>query len=207
MSQLNSTTRGFTKFQWMISFAIIASLVIATLVIGFSLSERQQTQRFNDVAQKLFYEADLRVGELRNVRKSMLGMHYASDEFAGADIEAFAVQLRQYMPALHSLGMVEHVDGSLREQYEAWMLESGNDTFRIHEYTEFGEATEGENRESYLPIISIDSRDSEIRALLGTNLSAVDDISSQLPDVIRATHWYCNQLTSQNPRPTLKRNA
>jgi len=96
MSLSHPTTRGFTKLQWTVSIATIAAVVIATLVGGYIVSERQQTQRFSEASQKLFYEADLRVGELHNVRKSMLGMHYASDEFAGADIEAFAVQLIQY---------------------------------------------------------------------------------------------------------------
>jgi len=184
MSRLGSKNRGFTKLQWATATAALVAIVLTTILVGYTVTQQQQTQRFSEASQKLFYEADLRVGELRNVRNSMLGMHYASDEFAGADIEAFAVQLRQYMPALRSLGMVEHVDGTLRTQYESWMAEAGNETFQIHEYDTSGNLNRDLDSESYLPIISIDSRDSEMQAILGLNLGGVDGIATQLPLVI-----------------------
>jgi len=131
----------------------------------------------------------------------MLGMHYASDEFAGADIEAFAAQLRQYMPALHSLGMVEHVDGAMLDNYENWMIEAGNDAFQIHEFGAEGQSMSNRNRKSYLPIISIDSTDTSSKNMLGTDLSSLEGVASQLPFVIRSDEAFMVPIPDNWPLP------
>lgn len=201
MPNSSSTHRGFSTFQWSLATIGVATLVVAVLLTGYSVTHRQQTQEFEDASQKLFFDVGLQVAELRSMKKSMLGMHYASDEFAGADIEAFAAQLRQYMPALRSLGMVEHVDGTMRDQYEIWMAEDGRDSFRIHEYNLEGQATSDLIKDSYLPIISVDSRDSDTQALLGTNLSSIEQIATQMPYIIRSGEAFMVPIPSGWPVP------
>lgn len=201
MPQQSTSNSGFSRVQWFLAILTIAVLVVSVLVTGYFSTKKQQTQAFHKASQTLFHGVDLRAAELRNAQKSMLGMYYASDEFAGADIEAFAAQLRQYMPALHSLGMVEHVDGAMLDHYEKWMAEAGNDSFQIHEYNLEGRVATDRSRETYLPIISVDSGDSVKRKLLGTNLSSLDAVASQLPFVIRSGEAFMVPIPDNWPVP------
>jgi len=192
---------GFSRLQWCLAILTIVVLVVSVSVVGYIVTKNQQTQAFNKASQTLFYGVDLRAAELRNAQKSMLGMHYASDEFAGADIEAFAAQLRQYMPALHSLGMVEHVDGAMLANYEKWMVEAGNDAFRIHEYGADGQSSSDLTRDTYLPIISIDSKEATTQNLLGADLSSLDGVASQLAFVIRSGEAFMAPVPEKWPVP------
>ncbi len=141
------------------------------MLIGWHLTWQTQARQFDDHADKAFHAAGVRIAELRSVMQSMLGMHYASDEFAGADIDAFARQLRFYSPFVRGLGMFEYVDGGVRANYEKFMSERLDRRFRIHGYDAAGRPHARSIQERYLPLISIDSGDPSSLALLGTDLA------------------------------------
>jgi len=105
------------------------------------------------------------------------------------------------MPALHSLGMVEHVDGAMLDNYEQWMIETGNDSFKIHEYEEHGGSTSNPTRKSYLPIISIDSKDAINQDILGTDLGSLKSVASQLPIAIRSGKALMAPIPNKWPLP------
>lgn len=157
-------------------FIVTVLLILVSTYSGVRISHNQQVQEFSKDSQLLFTEATSKVVEIRSVMKSMLGMHYASDEFAGADIEAFASQLRQYSPSTHvqDLGMFEYIDASLRSEYEIWMQQQGLTGFTIHPLSNLPEESTAiaQALRDY-PIISIDSPSGDKQRLLGLNLVSV----------------------------------
>ena len=155
---------------------VMLLLAAAVLGAGWQITGWQQARLFEDHARSRFHETGVRIAELRSVMQSMLGMHYASDEFAGADIEAFAQQLRVYSPFVRGLGMFEFVSGGMRENYEAFMGNRLERTFSIHDYDARGAIRRSGERARYLPLISIDSADRASRALLGTDMASDPDL-------------------------------
>lgn len=156
----------------------LAILVLLTLCIyvGLTISYGQQVRAFNENSEKLLNEATSNVVEVRSIMKSMLGMHYASDEFAGADIDAFASLLRQYLNSTHvqDVGMFEYIDSEFRAMYESWMREQGSPNFRIHSLPGLRDSSVSVSQPSYdFPIISSDAPQSEKHRLLGLNLATI----------------------------------
>ena len=100
----NALNAGFSRNEVSFIAALILCVVVGTLMWGYQISEQGQIERFEQKSQLLNNAAGLRIAETRSFIKSVEGMHYASDEFAGGDIEAFVKQVRQYSPYLHSLG-------------------------------------------------------------------------------------------------------
>ena len=121
-----------------------------------------------------------RVVEMRGVLKSMLGMHYASDEFAGPDIEAFGEQLRAYSPFVRSIGMFGSVDGALRADYERYLAASGGGEAGILVWDENDGARRSGPRDRYAPIESIDPLDAAGKRFIGTDLGSVPAIAGPL---------------------------
>jgi len=180
MSSQNNSNGGLSRSELWILGCFGVVLISVALFTGFRFTQQHQQRVFTEQSQQFFHEVGLRVVELRSVMKSMLGMHYASDEFAGADIDVFAAQLRQYSPFVHSLGMFEDVDGSMRSNYERWMANKSQSSFTIHDYAREGESIPSANRERFLPLISINPVDPASVSLLGTDFGSNSVIANLL---------------------------
>ena len=165
--------------ECVLAAGLIVLLAFLTLAGGRSFLRVAETDRFEAASAAALRAVGERVIEMRGVMKSMLGMHYASDEFGGVDIEAFAEQLRAYSPFVRSIGMFGAVDGSLREDYERYHTESSGVPFVIHAWTGEGETSE-RSGERYLPVRSVDPLDAIGRRFLGTDLGSVSAIAVPL---------------------------
>ncbi len=98
---------GFSKNEAKVFGFLILCVAVGTLTWGYRNAEREQSLHFAEQSQRINNSAGLRIAETSSFIKSIEGMHYASDDFAGPDIEAFVNQVRQYSPFLHSLGMFQ----------------------------------------------------------------------------------------------------
>lgn len=178
---LASFSRGERAF-----IAIVFLVAIAgSLSWGYYSSEKRQIQEIEQQAQQLHQAAGLRIAETRSFIKSIQGMHYASDEIAGADIEAFAEQVRQYSPYLHSLGMFKDVTGELREEFQNYIRrEYGIKSFSIHHYSESGKSLPSPDQKRYQPVITITPNDKEHEIMLGADFSTSAEIASMLSTAI-----------------------
>lgn len=156
----------------------VSLLVLLAICIysGFEISHSRQVQVFTEKTEKLLNEATSNVVEVRSIMKSMLGMYYASDEFAGADIEAFASLLRQYSNSTHvqDVGMFEYIDSEFRSMYESWMHQQGSPDFRIRSLPSLpGAPTPASPHSHDFPIISTDSPVGDKQRMLGLNLASI----------------------------------
>ena len=126
------------------------------------------------------------VVELEAVLKSLLGMHYASDEFAGLDINAFADQLRFFSPFVNSIGMFGVVDETLRHDFEHAAAIYKNQQFDIHTYSSAGVSERHVSAHTYLPIISVEPFNEIGHGSLGLDLASDPDIAAILQDSKRS---------------------
>ncbi len=102
--------------------ALVVGAALCAAAVGWRVAAGLERDRFEHASGLLLRTAGERVVETRGVLRSMVGMHYASDEFAGADIEAFAEQLRIHTPFVESLGIAAAVEPGLREDYERYAI-------------------------------------------------------------------------------------
>ncbi len=176
----NALKAGFSRNEVSFIAALILCVVFGTLMWGYQISEQDQIERFEHKSQLLNNAAGLRIAETRSFIKSVEGMHYASDEFAGGDIEAFVNQVRQYSPYLHSLGMFQAVKPSMLMSYWDQMLENGSDSYSIHEYAETGERVAVSRKARYLPVHTIAPMEASHEPILGTDLAGSKEIDELL---------------------------
>ena len=179
MNDGNRQSRAFSRGEWSLAVALVSLLVLLTLAGGRSFVRASETARFEAASAAALRSVGERVIEMRGVMKSMLGMHYASDEFGGVDIEAFAEQLRTYSPFVRSIGMFGAVDDTLRVDYEAYHAERNLMPFAIHAWEESGERR-AVSEARYLPVESVDPLDEIGRRFLGTDLGSVAAIAEPL---------------------------
>jgi len=142
-----------------------------------------------------------KVVEIRGVKRAILGMHYASDEFAGNDIQAFAEQTQRYAPYVEGMGLYSSISGTLRKEFETYTAASLQMPFFIHSYGPDGTPVRHDNREEYYPITSVHSDSYRERGFLGTDLAVEDGIAAVLKEAIstgqgalvaRPKHWPIN---------------
>lgn len=160
----------FTVREWLTVCAMVVIVAALALATGYRISRNSQVEHFDTRSNTLLRGVGERVIELRGVIKSMLGMHYASDEFAGVDIDAFAEQLRNYSPFVHSLGMFTIVDGDLLAEFELQGAMFEQTRFQVHSYAATGERIPVSARSLHVPVISIDPLDQVGSEFLGVDL-------------------------------------
>ena len=190
---------GFSRNELSFIAALILCVVVGTLTWGYRISEQEQIQHFENKSQLVNTAAGLRIAETRSFIKSIEGMHYASDEFAGGDIEVFVNQVRQYSPYLHSLGMFQAVKPPMLVTYWEQMLAKGLDSYTIHNYSEIGERIPVSRKERYLPVHSIAPLDNEHESLLGADLAGSKDIDHLLDTAIDTAESFITQSSEGWP--------
>jgi len=179
-SQSSQHSGIFTLREWVAAVLLISIAVFVTLALGYRYIHDNKKHQLQSDAELVLSDVGERVIELQGVLNSMLGMHYASDEFAGLDISAFAEQLRHYSPFVRNIGMFGVVDRELRSEYEKYAAVYKDYTFLIHGPGMDGNATSDNLPSSYYPIISIDPLDQQGIDNLGFDLSTAAEMAQAI---------------------------
>lgn len=177
------------RIHWLIAALSVVMCAALTLSAGWFIAERAAKDQFEQTANAILRQTGERIVETRGVLKSMLGMHYASDEFAGVDIEAFAEQLRTYSPFVQAIGMFGVVDGQMREDYEAYFSSTLDHPFSVREWDRSGGSFKPiapDSQQELWPINLIDPLDEIGLAFLGTDLGSVPEINVVMDSVVRS---------------------
>ena len=173
-----SKFRLFTVREWLLSIIFVIACGAGTFKIGLSIIHQSELGDFQEQSESRLNDIGKSVVELSGVLKSLLGMHYASDEFAGLDINAFAEQLRFYSPFVNTIGIFVSVENSLRSEFEQSEAARYKDRpFKVHTYTPDGSYRHHESTTDYSPIISADPLDDINAKALGIDLSSDADLS------------------------------
>lgn len=175
---------GFSHSELAFITALCVVVAISTLFWGYNAIEREQQRQLNQQAQTLFNNAGVQLAETGSFIASIEGMHYASDEFAGADIEAFVSRVREHSPYLLSLGMFQDLAGDMRPFYERYMANEGHDDFLLHRDSVNGERLPQANQARYLPIHTVSPPDDPWSSLLGTDLLSSTELAGELTAAI-----------------------
>jgi len=170
----------FSRLEWLLAVALVLLTAIGILYASYSISYINSQKRFEADSNMALRNVGERVVEINGVMKAMLGMHYASDEFAGTDIEAFAEQTRRYSPFVRGLGLYGVIEAEMRSEYEGFASSNQNQEYRIHTYNSDGASLYHESSGNYLPIISIATEGTMSQGFLGTDLAQESTIVEAL---------------------------
>ena len=170
--------RLFSVREWVFCVIFLVACTAGTFATGLSVIHRLALGDFQRQSETRLNEIGKNVVELSGVLKSLLGMHYASDEFAGLDINAFAEQLRFYSPFVNTIGIFVSVDSSMRDEFESSDAAQYNGrSFTVHTYSPDGKFTHHVSTSGYSPVISADPLDEKNAGALGIDLSSDADLS------------------------------
>ena len=168
----------FTSREWVLVVLCIAICTSATFHVGLKVARQNASEDFESESEMILSEVGRSVVELEGVLKSLLGVHYASDEFAGLDINAFANQLRIYSPFVNSIGVYGIVDEALRNEFEGSAATYKDLPFKVHTYNSNGDYEHHAADRQYLPIISAEPFDGPAQQMLGLDLGSDSDLAT-----------------------------
>lgn len=174
--------------QWLLGIVFVIACTTASLAFAWLAAKQDASEQFQHEAELVLRGIGELVVETRGIMRSMLGMHYASDEFAGSDIEAFAEQLRTYSPYVQAIGMFGVVDAQLQKEYEAYVSDNFGQKIIIRHWSSVeksGQAVNPVAQETLFPVNLIHPLDTTGYAFLGTDISsvpAIKDILNTLTD-------------------------
>ena len=176
----------FSSREWLVITLAVTIVTVGTFLVGLRVVHQNALEDFEKRSEIILSEVGKTVVELEAVLKSLLGMHYASDEFAGLDINAFADQLRFFSPFVNSIGMFGVVDETLRHDFEHAAAIYKNQQFDIHTYSSAGVSERHVSAHTYLPIISVEPFNEIGHGSLGLDLASDPDIAAILQDSKRS---------------------
>jgi len=178
------TRSAFSRGEWAgigLLTSVFLLMVAALGVRSLAVSERE---RIDEAATAMLQAAGQRVVEVRGVMNAMLGVHYASDEFAGSDIAAFAEQLRNYSDFVEAMGMFTLLDGQLRVPFSNFMRAKLDQKFTIVDWSPGGRRFAAGERALHLPITRVDPLDDIGTGLLGTDLAGDPALQRRIQDAV-----------------------
>ena len=170
----------FTRREWAIVAIVIVLTIGTTGIVAVDLLRSVKQQRFNSESEAVLNNIGQHITEIRGVLKSMLGTHYASDEFAGMDMSAFAEQLQNYSPFVRKIGIFGTVDASLREDFEQYGAQYRDNNFNIHTINRDGAKIRHQSDHTYYPVISANPIDSDGIKMLGLDLASRQELHQMI---------------------------
>ena len=176
----------FSSREWLVITLALTIVTVGSFLVGLRVVHQNALEDFEKRSESILSEAGKTVVELEGVLKSLLGMHYASDEFAGLDINAFADQLRFFSPFVNSIGMFGVVDEALRHDFEHAAAIYKKQQFAIHTYSSTGVSERHVSAHTYFPIISVEPFNEIGHDSLGLDLASDPDIAVVLQDSKRS---------------------
>ncbi|MDC0434902.1 EAL domain-containing protein [bacterium] len=186
IQSIKSRLHLFSSREWLVITLAVAIVTVGTFLVGLRVVHQNALDDFEKQSETVLGEVGKTVVELEGVLKSLLGMHYASDEFAGLDINAFADQLRFFSPFVNSIGMFGVVDEALRSDFEEAAAIYKDQRFDIHTYSAAGVFERHVSARKYLPIISVEPFNEIGHDSLGLDLASDPDIAAVMQDSKRS---------------------
>ena len=176
----------FSLREWLMISLSVLMVTVGSFLVGLRVVHKNAINDFEKHSELILSDVGKTVVELEGVLKSLLGMHYASDEFAGLDINAFADQLQFFSPFVNSIGMFGVVDETLRQDFENAAAIYKDQQFKIHSYNPAGASQRHDSPHKYLPIISVEPFNEIGHDSLGLDLASDPDIAAVLQESKRS---------------------
>lgn len=171
--------------QWFYAAVLVALVAPAVLVAIHSVNGLQQNELVAERMRTVAHEISEKVGGLRTLMASLVGLHQVSGELDDQALLLFSQQITEHSSYVTSIGRYEHVSNEDRADFENNLSQSGVFDFKIRNVNSLGKRTPLKVAEKYYPITILEPLRPENARLLGADLASLDGLQESLDNLAR----------------------
>ena len=133
-----SILTGFSRSERIGGLFLCVLVSFAVMYLGVEFNQDKQSESATQSSSNVTRSIGGKVGEVRTMMSSLVGMHYASISINNGELLGFSETLRKQSPYVNALGRYAVVSRNDRDAFEESMSNNGLFNFHIVDINETG---------------------------------------------------------------------
>ena len=194
-----SILTGFSRSERIGGLFLCVLVSFAVMYLGVEFNQDKQSESATQSSSNVTRSIGGKVGEVRTMMSSLVGMHYASISINNGELLGFSETLRKQSPYVNALGRYAVVSRNDRDAFEESMSNNGLFNFHIVDINDTGKSNISAEAASYYPVSMLEPMSPSNLRMIGANLASVPALATELDRISRSNESLVTTLPSSWP--------
>ena len=194
-----SILTGFSRSERIGGLILCVLVSFAVVYLGIEFNHDKQSESATRSSSNVTRSIGGKVGEVRTMMSSLVGMHYASISINNGELLGYSETLRKQSPYVNALGRYAVVSRSNREAFEESMSNKGLFNFHIVDINDTGKSKISAEADSYYPVSMLEPMNPSNLRMIGANLASVPALATELDRISRSNESLITTLPASWP--------